>query len=198
MLFGSQQPETAIAYPAGIAALIKGGQGFQVVSHYLNVSTTETIHATVTLTLTKAKAGSSNQHAGVFFLNNVSALTQAAGGGIPPHTKKTITAQWKTPRDLNLLTAVGHMHQRTVSLTAMQGADMLYTTDSWDNAPLAIYDPVKVVPAGSTIQWSCVVDNDTDETLIFGESAKTNEMCIFDGQYFPVADDAQPSILVTR
>jgi hypothetical protein len=32
---------------------------------------------------------------------------------------------------------------------------------------------------------------------VFGESAQTNQMCIFDGQYFP-ADDVNPSLVVDR
>lgn len=32
---------------------------------------------------------------------------------------------------------------------------------------------------------TCDYDNETDQTLTFGESAATNEMCIFVGAYYP-------------
>jgi hypothetical protein len=196
MPFGAQQPEAEVAYPSGIASLIKSTQGFNVVAHYLN-ATPNDIMAHVTITMTKAAAGSVQQHAGVFFFNNVSALSPVANGGIPAHTEKTITASYTTTTPINLLYAVAHMHQRSLSLTASYGSTMLYQTNSWDNAPFQVYSPSIVLPAGTTITWSCDINNDTDQTLIFGESAQTNQMCIFDGQYYP-ANDADPSLLVTR
>jgi hypothetical protein len=197
MPYGAQQPEAEVAYPDGVAALIKANQGFQLVSHYLN-ATPNPITANVQVVLTRAAPGTITQHAGVFFFNNISALAPQAGGGVPPMTTKTITASYTTTIPMNVLYALGHMHQRTQSLTATYGGTMLYTSDSWDNSPFQRYDPTVMLPAGTTIQWSCTIVNDTDQTLTFGESAKTNEMCIFDGQYFPVPAGADPSIMVIR
>jgi hypothetical protein len=194
MPFGAQQPDAQVTYPAGVAALVKSTQGFRVVSHYLN-ATPNDINAMVQIVLYRAQPGTITQHAGIFFLNNVSPLDPHSGGGIPPGVTKTITAQYTTTIPINITYAVGHMHQHTMSLTALQNGNMLYTTNSWDNAPLDSYSPPVALPAGTTIQWSCTIQNDTQQTLIFGESALTNEMCIFDGQYYPVASDANPSIL---
>jgi hypothetical protein len=195
MPFGAQQPEAEVAYPTGIAALIKSTQGFNVVAHYLNATQTA-IMAHVTITMTKAPTGSVQQHAGVFFFNNITPLNPATGG-IPAHTEKTITASYTTTKPINLIYAVAHMHQRSLSLTATYGSTMLYQTSSWDNPPFAAYTPPIALPTGTTITWACDINNDTDQPLVFGESAMTNQMCIFDGQYFP-ADDASPSLIVDR
>jgi hypothetical protein len=197
MPYAAQQPESEISYPTGIAALVKSTQGLRLVAHYLNATTTETIHATVQVTLSRAPAGSVTQHAGVIFLNNVGALLPGTGG-VPPYTVKTISADWTTPAPMSLLYAFGHMHQRTQSLTATYNGTMLYTSDSWDNAPLQHYQPALQLPAGTTITWSCTINNDTGGTLVFGESAQTDEMCIFNGQYYPAVSDANPSILFMR
>jgi hypothetical protein len=193
MPFGAQQPEAEVAYPAGIASLVKSTQGFNVVAHYLN-ATTSAIMAHVTITMTKAAPGTVQQHAGVFFFNNISALS---GMGIPPYTEKTITASYTTTTPINLIYAVAHMHQRSLSLTATYGTTTLYQTNSWDNAPFQQYAPAIALPAGTTITWSCDINNDTAQPMVFGESAQTNQMCIFDGQYYP-ADDASPSLIVDR
>ena len=38
MLFGAQQPHTVLPYPTGVAALVKGTQGFHMQMHYLNAT----------------------------------------------------------------------------------------------------------------------------------------------------------------
>jgi hypothetical protein len=198
MAYGAQQPDTVLTYPAGIATLIKGTQGFNIVSHYLNASANP-ITAEVQIIMHKATPGSVTDHAGVYFLNNISALYPPVGG-IPPMTQKTISATYTTQIPMNLLFGVAHMHSRSINLTATYGASntMLYTTDSWDNAPQTAFTPPVQLPAGSKITWSCTIDNTTMNTLTFGESAGTNEMCIFDGQYYPVPAGMDPTINVMK
>lgn len=193
MPYGAQQPDASVSYPAGIAAQIKSTQGFNLVVHYLN-ATQSAIIANVQVVLHKAAAGSVTQHAGVFFFNNVSGLYP----GIPPGQTQTITASYTTTIPMNILYAVAHMHSRSTNLTATYGGTMLYTTDSWDNAPLQAYAPAVTLPAGTVIKWSCTINNTTNQTLTFGESAANNEMCIFDGQYYPVPAGANPSIDVQK
>jgi hypothetical protein len=197
MAFGSQQPEFAMTYPTGVATLIKANQGFNIVSHYLN-ATQNDIMATVQIVMHKAPAGSVTQHAGEFFLNDVTALYPP--GGVPAGVTKTITATYTTTIPMTLFLGVGHMHSRSKNFTATYGPQntMLYTTDSWDNAPQEIFQPPPMLPAGTQITWSCTIVNDTMNTLTFGESAMTNEMCIFDGQYYPVPAGMDPSITVMK
>jgi hypothetical protein len=193
MPYGAQQPDNAVTYPAGIGAAIKATQGFNLVVHYLNASP-NAIMANVQVQLHRAPAGSVTERAGVFFLNNVSGLYP----GIPPGATQTISAQYTTTIPMNILYAVAHMHSRSTNLTATYGNQMLYSTNSWDNAPNQLYQPAVMLPAGTVIQWSCTINNTTPNTLTFGESAATNEMCIFDGQYYPVPAGANPSIDVMK
>jgi hypothetical protein len=197
MPYGSQRPDDQIQYPQGIAALVKSTQGFNLVVHYLNATATDIAATHVTVTLQKATAGTVQQHAGVFFFDNISALTPGIGGGIPPMTTKTISASYTTTSDMNIIYAVSHMHQKSLNLTATYGDTMLYTSDSWDQAQVEAYTPAVLLPTGTTITWACTIDNDTATTLTFGESALTNEMCIFNGQYWP-APDASPTLSVMR
>jgi hypothetical protein len=56
--------------------------------------------------------------------------------------------------------------------------------------------PPLMVPANAQVTWNCNITNpstDPNNYLTFGESAMMNDMCIFDGQYYP-ADDANPTI----
>jgi hypothetical protein len=52
--------------------------------------------------------------------------------------------------------------------------------------------PMKM-PAGQSISWRCKYTNTSPtQTLIFGDSATQNVMCIYIGQYYP-ADTTSPS-----
>jgi hypothetical protein len=43
--------------------------------------------------------------------------------------------------------------------------------------------------AGSQVTFSCTWVNNTSAPLTFGESAQTNEMCIFSGNVYPTVMD---------
>jgi hypothetical protein len=44
--------------------------------------------------------------------------------------------------------------------------------------------------AGTHITYSCDYDNPRDTTLVFGNSAEKNEMCLLHGMYWPRLDGA--------
>ena len=39
--------------------------------------------------------------------------------------------------------------------------------------------------AGTSIEWTCLYYNPTPQLMTFGDSAATNDMCIYLGQYYP-------------
>ena len=199
MPYGTQRPDGDVTFPDGIATVIKATQGFKVVAHYINATMDPTpIHAQVQVKMHKADPSTITQHAGVFFLNNVSGLLPPAGG-IPAGETKTITASYTTKIPINVLYATAHMHSRSTNMTATYNdTNMLYTTDSWSAAPMQAYTPPIALPVGTKITWSCTIANNTQDTITFGESAMTNEMCIFNGQYYPVPDNAAPTISVQK
>ena len=65
---------------------------------------------------------------------------------------------------------------------------MLVDTDQWDEPAPVVYDPPIMLNPRDTITWTCTYDNTTDQTLIFGDSAQKNEMCIFLGRFFSSPD----------
>ena len=187
MLFGSQVPQTSMVYPTGVAALVKGTQGFHMQMHYLN-ATQSPITAQVTINFTKATPGTVTQHAGVFFLNNASGIHVNAGA------TQDVTASYSFKKDVNVIFATEHTHKFTTNFTASIGSDMVYSSTAWDNPPNQQYMPALQVPSGTMVSWTCTIHNsNTSGILTFGESALTNDMCIFDGQYYP-ADDNAPTI----
>ncbi len=178
--YGAQQPDLSITYPQGVAALVPGAQGLRVQVHYLNASP-NTLNPTVHVVLHKAMPGTITQHAGVYFMLNPDVTT-------PPMSMRTVTKSCSLPFAANLIYATGHMHQHATDFTATTGGTMFYQTSDWSQAPTRALSPALQVTAGQQITWSCTFNNMTDTTLVFGESAQTNEMCILSGQYYPVPD----------
>ena len=60
-----------------------------------------------------------------------------------------------------------------------------------DEPPTIFYDPPVMLNPGDKISWTCEYNNDTGRTLTFGESADTNEMCIYLARFYSAPDGAQ-------
>jgi hypothetical protein len=68
----------------------------------------------------------------------------------------------------------------------------LYATTMWSEPPPREFpdDPPATLRMGSTIEYSCTFNNTTTQTIVAGQSAAVNEMCILHGMYWPRADSA--------
>jgi hypothetical protein len=176
--YGAQTPDAVVTYPDGVAALIPKNQGLRFASHYLNATTSD-ITANVEVILRKADPATVKNQAGIFFFNNVNFIIPPTGA---PYT---ITKDCVAPQDMTIMYSVGHMHQHATELTAMLDGQMIYDTTSWSASAFKQYQPTLSVKAGQKFTFSCTYVNKTGGPLIFGESALNNEMCIFDGQYYP-------------
>ena len=118
--------------------------------------------------------------AGVF-LNNL-------GVSVPPG-RSTVTKSFTMTTDIKLLVAVSHMHRHAVDFTSSTSdGRTIFESKDWDGPVPASFDPPMEIATGTTITWSCSFQNDTGMTLGFGESASKNEMCIFNGIYYPSPD----------
>jgi hypothetical protein len=183
--YGAQSPHAKITYPAGVAAGLGATQGLRFASHYLNASP-NAIMAQVKVIIRRAQPGTVMHRAGVFFFNNIffaNPIPKAPDPNNPPEVQRTKTC--KVPRDVNIIFATGHMHQWATNLTATVNGNVIYSTDSWDNSPFAEFAPPLFLKANTDVTWTCTYKNTTNGPLTFGESANNNEMCIFDGQFYP-------------
>jgi hypothetical protein len=185
--FGAQQPDLLVSYPPGVAARVPGAKGLRLQAHYLNASPSA-IQAVVTVTLHEAMPGTITQQAGVFFMINPLIFIQ-------PMSTQTVTQSCAIPYAANLIYATGHMHQHGTNFTASTAGKTFYQTSDWSQAPTEALAPPIAVTAGQQLTWSCTfVNSSPTQTLTFGESARTNEMCIVSGQYYPVPAGMSPLV----
>jgi hypothetical protein len=143
----------------------------------------------VTLTLHTAERSTVQAEAGsIFFFNPKISL--------PPHSDMTVTRSCPVSPDMNLALIWPHMHKQGVHFMATTDDSMeeagnpLYDADGWadPNARSFPYDLPMTVHAGASITYTCTYHNGTDNKIVTGQSAQTDEMCILHGMYWPRAD----------
>jgi len=81
-----------------------------------------------------------------------------------------------------------HSHKQTVATAVQDGSDMVFTSTDWEHPGVKRFDPSFYQFAGGNITWSCTYDNvgdNADTTVVAGQSARTNEMCMSTGYFFP-------------
>lgn len=167
-------------YPPDVGRFLPATDGLRLMVHYLN-TTTGTLHVEANFSMRYVNADQVKYKAAGVFLNNF-------GLQVPPGMSSASKSYTLTD-DIQLLAAVSHMHRHAISFTSTASdGQMLYQGTEWDEPKVANFDPPMQIASGTTITWTCAYDNETGMTLTFGESAASNEMCIFNGVYYPSAD----------
>jgi hypothetical protein len=176
-------------YGTGTAAVLKGGVGLRFMAHYVNLGT-EPITGSVVLKLTKVDPSTITRWVGQLHFNRIQ-MSLAPGSTQDVTTSCTIPS---TFGPIGLLNAVSHMHKHATHFvaTTSSGVSLLDTTD-WDEAPPMDYPTPVMLNPGDAITWTCTYQNDTDQTITYGDSAIKNEMCIYIARFFssPSGDDLE-------
>jgi copper type II ascorbate-dependent monooxygenase-like protein len=178
--YSTQLPDDTLEFPAGVAAQVPTNQGFRLQSHYLN-TTDKPIEAHVQLTFHLAKPGTVKDHAGVLFVVEPQFSIQ-------PNSTQVVNHTCTLPYDMNLIKAGSHMHKHGTHFDATIGAQKVFETTTWDEPKPALFAPAMPVKGGDKLDFNCTFVNNSAQTLTFGESAETNEMCIFVSSFYPVPD----------
>ena len=213
--FLSQQPDWTTNFPIDANGVPMGypllGANYLMINvHYLNTGAT-TITANVSIDITPAKAGVVKTHVGTVFLNQTT-MSVPANATVQAPYESTFT--WggdpgNVPASYSIFTSWSHMHQWAMKFTASTGGNVFYTETNWDSPNLFYHAPHMQEPTTATgslaavqmngnpsITWTCEYYNDTGATLTFGDSAKSNVMCIYLGQYYPANPNAPDDIAV--
>ena len=213
--FLSQQPDWTVNYPTDsegkpMGYSLVGSNQVMINAHYLNASS-ESITANVSITITPAKAGVVQTHVGSLFLNNSSLSVPATATMSNPYqASETWSGGSGVPATYSIFTSWSHMHQWGLKLSASTGSTTFYSETNWNSPGLFLHAPGMQEPSTATgplspvqmtstspITWDCSYYNNTGATLTFGDSAQTNVMCIYIGQYYPASATA-PDVIYTE
>ena len=176
-IHSAQTPQQANEYPANMGRLWQGGYGVRILAHYLNPGSSS-IHATVSINFDVVDSKAVQTYVAGIFLNNAT-LSVRPGSATASHS-------YRLTQNINLMSGVSHMHKQGIGFVAnTSDGRTLYQGTNWDEPEPTVFNPAMPINSGTTITWTCTYNNTTGRTLTFGESASTNEMCIFTGTFYP-------------
>ncbi|MGZ3417765.1 MAG: monooxygenase [Polyangiales bacterium] len=179
---GGQEPEGHVVFPPGVAQAFKSEEVLLFQAHYVNAGS-KPIDAKVNVRWTRVDKSTVEQRVGVTNFYNPFIY-------VPP--KGTGRAPMRCPinHDITILGAGPHMHARGVFYQAFldepakaPATTPFYTTTDWDH-PKSFVGPLEV-HAGTRVRFECQYKNDTDQPFVQGQSALTDEMCMFTALYYP-------------
>jgi hypothetical protein len=182
IVYGGQTPSGTFAFPPGVAAKLSAGSVLIMNTHYLN-ATTGPLDTTVKLGLDTTTPDHVQTEGGFFlfydpFIDVPAGATASSGGRCPVQA------------DVNVLGAYSHYHYRGTQMqvwndpSLTQKAPMpFYTSSDWQH-PQEFMGPT-VWKQGSVVRFQCDYSNTGTDEVFQGPNAKTSEMCVLFGLYYP-------------
>ncbi len=188
LFYNTGRPVDQMPFPLGMATKLRGNTGLRVQLHFLNTTTDPLVATSNVKMVPVADASMVTKWVASIYLNRI-------GLTVPPGMQ-TVSTSCSIPSaygQIGLVRGVSHMHSRGTHFVAKTSTGtMLIDDTTWDEPPPHFYDPPIMMNPGDSLDWTCTYQNDTGMTLTFGNSAATNEMCIFTGRYYSTdANDVQ-------
>ena len=110
---------------------------------------------------------------------------------IPPHaTSYKVSATCGVVEGAKFWSMSTHSHKQAVATEVKDGATTLFASTDWEHPGSQEFRAPTFYTFNGQITWECTYDNtgdNADLTVKDGSSARTNEMCMATGYYFPAA-----------
>jgi hypothetical protein len=182
MLYGAQSPAATFPLPAGVGFKMQAHQVLMLQAHYLNPTNAD-IAATIRAGFDTAPASQIREQAGFLLFYDPFIYVPAQGTA-------TTGIRCSVPRDINIITASTHYHQRGTGMRAFVDPSMsqpnstpFLETHDWEH-PVDFHGPMSVT-AGSVFRTECAYSNSDSVDVFQGPNAATSEMCVLFGLYYP-------------
>jgi hypothetical protein len=184
----SQKLDDLITLPQGVAFTLDPNQMVRLEMHYINASATETVTLKTTSTLTTIPDSQYQYDASFLFIGDPDI-------SIPPQSDYTLGPVYfqvpSTYANSNFFAMTGHEHQWGTKVqiwsatSASDPGTQIYTNTSWSDPVTTEFTPPFHVDPGGGFKFQCDWYNGSTNTVTFGESAGSNEMCFFWAYYYP-------------
>ena len=182
ILYGAQSPAATFPLPAQVGFKMKARQVLLLQAHYIN-PTSAPIEAKIRAGFDTAPASQIKTQAGFMLFYDPFIY-------VPAQSTASSGIRCSVPRDMTIITASTHYHQRGTGMRAFidtsraqpSSAPFLETQD-WEHPP-DFHGPL-AVSAGSIFRFECAYSNADSSDVFQGPNAKTSEMCVLFGLYYP-------------
>ncbi len=182
MLYGAQSAEGTSPLPAGVGYKMQAHQVLLLQAHYLNF-TTKPIAAQIRAGFDTAPSSQIREQAGFLLFYDPFIYVPARGTA-------TSGIRCAVPRDISIISAASHYHQRGTSMRMwvdpsmkVESAAPFHQTRDWEH-PEDFHGPMSVA-SGSAIRFECDFANSDAVDVFQGPNARTSEMCVLFGLYYP-------------
>ena len=183
VLYAGQVPSGGETLPPSVGLSTSPQQVLLFQVHYLN-ATSGSLDAKVHVQLSLDKGDDIVTKAGIFFFYDPFI-------DVPPGATAKASMRCLIPDQVTLVYASSHYHARGVGYGAYldpsateMGTKPFYTSNTWSSPPNQQMS--MTIPAGTRLRFECDYDNTSGTQEFFqGQSAQTNEMCMFIGTYYP-------------
>lgn len=185
---GGQTPSANADFPAGAALPLREGEILLVQGHFLNASAAPA-EARVRVVLRLVPPSAVEHPAGLLRWYDPFIF-------IPPRGPASAQMRCTLKRDIVLLSAAGHMHARGVRYQAFldrpgepRASSPFYETGDYLHP--GFFVGFERLAAGTSIRVRCDYVNDRETPVTQGLSAADDEMCMFNGFYFPAMEPGE-------
>jgi len=107
----------------------------------------------------------------------------------PGATGVKVTASCPLPPNVKFWTMSTHSHKQSVETDVDDGSSMIFQSTDWEHPGAMNWaNPSFYSFTNNKLTWTCTYDNtgdNKDKTVVAGQSASTNEMCMATGYFFP-------------
>jgi hypothetical protein len=188
-VFATQVPHDEIAFPTDdgegkpLAQLVESQSKGFFQMHYFN-STDQPITASITLSAYGALADEAPDYTRTDIFATYNNDIRIA----PGETNKVVSATCDVV-DGKFFSLSTHAHKQAIATRIAEGGDTVFTSNDWEHPGNKVFAaPTFYQFSSGKLTWECTYNNTGDNaarTIRAGQSAKTDEMCMATGYYFP-------------
>ena len=177
---GTQWPKMNYEFPAGIALKIPANYGFDLNSHYVNRTKSET-SGEVYVNLHYADSKEVKHIADVIAFTNLDIQ-------LPPHRITTLQRTFNFKKRVHIFQLFSHAHELNTEFRVevsggVRNGEEIYFTNDWEHPPILELDPPLVLDAGQGFKLIATYNNTRGKEVGFG-FLSTDEMMILFGLYY--------------
>jgi hypothetical protein len=163
--------------PEGVGIAIAPRQHLFVQMHYLNSGSGE-LRANAVIDGETFAPGESFERAYAYVTYNTEI-------SIPAGMEGETGGACDVPSGAKFFALSTHTHQYGIRATVHDGAEMLVETTDWEHPDVARWHGEPFYTFSGPLTYHCQYRNTSDQTVLEGDSARTDEMCMAVGYFFP-------------
>lgn len=187
LLIPTQNPDTTLRFPPGVALRLEPGQQVFLNPHLKNTDG-KPLTPDIRFNFIKAKRGTVRHYAQGLTFGNMTAIR------IPPRGEQTITAEWTVPADITIVSLSTHQHQlgtfARIHLVAPDGGSVQTLVESrdWKHPVTRWWTDGLPLTSGRKLRITCTWRNTEEREVRFGPET-TDEMCFAIGFFYRPTND---------